>query len=73
MPAASGPKPCWSWQTGTRMAGTSRRASLSRLMTANALSQPPSRTSRSFTGEGWVMDPATLRTSHSRSQASASP
>ncbi len=55
------------------MAGTSMSVSQSRLMTANALSQPPSRTSRSFTGEGWVMVPATLRTSHSRSQASASP
>ena len=73
MPRASAPKPCCSWQVGTRMAGTSMSVSQSRLMTANALSQPPSRTSRSFTGEGWVMVPATLRTSHSRSQASASP
>ena len=45
MPTESGPKPCCSWQVGTRIWGIVRPWSLSRLMTANALSQPPLRRS----------------------------
>ena len=48
-------------------------SSLSRLITAKALSHPPSRTSRALIGDGWVIEVATLRTSHSRSLPSASP
>src|SRR5215471_19015218 len=73
MSTESAPKPCCSWQVGTRMLGISRSSSLSRLMTANALSQPPSFTSRALTGDGWVMVPATFLTSHSRSASSAAP
>ncbi len=72
MSTESGPNPCCSWQVGTRICGIDvRSASLSRLMTANALSQPPSATSRALTGVGWVIVPATFRMSHSRSASSA--
>jgi hypothetical protein len=43
------------------------------LITEKAFSQPPSATSFALTGEGWVVVPATLRTSQSRSASSASP
>ncbi|MCH6168929.1 hypothetical protein [Pseudonocardia alaniniphila] len=73
MPTESGPKPCCSWQVGTFMSGISSGSSQSRLITANALFQPPSATSRALAGEGWVVVPATLRVSQSRSASSASP
>ena len=73
MSTESGPNPCCSWHVGTRIEGIVRSRSLSRLITANALSQPPSATSRALTGDGWVIVPATLRMSHSRSASSANP
>ena len=68
MSTESGPNPCCSWQVGTRIDGIVRSRSLSRLMTANALSHPPSATSRALTGDGWVIVPATFLMSHSRSR-----
>ena len=73
MPTESGPKPCCSWQVGTFMSGICRASSASRLITEKALSQPPSATSFALTGEGWVVVPATLRMSQSRSASRASP
>lgn len=73
MPTESGPKPCCSWQVGTFMSGTGRASSASRLITENAFSQPPSATSFALAGEGWVVVPATLRTSQSSPASSASP